>query len=182
MSSYHTYIQQYSYDGTTYKKGKLIDTIADYNIGCVSFPFDLAAKTKKIPSRDWNDEDGGDPFIPPMGLLLDSYELEVEFFYKGAVDKIASDMQNFLDFIRGRNKGAVGAYLMVYDEHAQYGRKGVVVNEVEPDMFQADDSDPDAMFDFKVKFQVYDPATQVTPSKDSNGKVTELTFSTSTSA
>lgn len=172
-----TYIQQTKYDGIGYTKGDVVDILEKYNVGCVSFPFKTAPKTQKLPEREWYGEDGKDVFVRDGGLPLEDYDVEAEFIYKGTLDRIGSDVPAFLDFIRGRNDGAVGGRLTVYDEYAGFGRKDVVVDEVDPQMYKADSSDPDAIFDFKVKFHVYDPATVVTLSKSvSTGKVTDLSF------
>lgn len=176
MSILRTYIQQTSYDGTTYTKGSVIDTLADYNIGCMEFPFERAPKIKKVAERDWHDEHGKDVFLE-KGLFLDDYEIDAEFCYKGTQKTIVSDMVGFLNFIRGYNDGATGARLTVYDEHVGFGRKDVYVEEVDPQMYKADPSDPDALFGFKVKFHVNDPKTEITPVIDSaTKKVTDLSF------
>lgn len=173
---FRTYIQQTSFDGTAYTKSSVVDTLSAYNIGCVSFPFQTAPKSQKLTEREWPGEDGKDVYVPPTGIPLEDYDLEVEFIYKGTEEKIASDMEGFLDFIRGRNKGAVGGRLSVYDEHVGFGRKDVVVDEIDDQLYKADGSDPDALFDFKVKFHVYDPSTSVSLKKDNKGNVTDLAF------
>lgn len=173
-----TYIQQTSYDGSSYTKGAVVDILDSYNIGCVEFPFETAPKSQKLAEREWFGEDGKDVFIPAAGVPLEDYDLEVEFVYKGTVETIGSDMKGFLNFIRGRNSGAVGGRLTVYDEHVGFGRKDVVVDEVDPQMYKADDSDPDALFDFKVKFHVYDPSTEVTVSTGTDGMIKDLAFTT----
>lgn len=173
---FKTFIQQTKYDGSSYTKGSVVDILDTYNIGCIDFPFNMAPKTQKLPEREWPGEDGKDIFIRDGGLPLEDYDIDVEFCYKGTVDKIGTDISSFLDYIRGRNAGAVGGRLVIYDEHAGFGRKDVVVDEVDPQMYSADASDPDALFDFKVKFHVYDPSTGVTPTRNSTGKVTGFNF------
>lgn len=176
-----TYIQQTKFDGSTYTKGPVIDTLADYNIGCIEFPFKTAPKSQALPERVWPGKDGKDVYVPEGGIPLEDYDIEVEFVYKGTFEKISSDMQGFINFIRGRNSGATGGRLCVYDEHVGFGRKDVTVTDVDPQTYEADDSDPDALFDFKVTFHVCDPATDVTLTKDATTKkVTDLTFKTET--
>lgn len=176
MGKYHTYIQQTSFDGQSYTKGSVIETLSKFHIGCLSFPFKTAPKSQKLTEREWPGVDGKDVYIPPTGIPLEDYDLEVEFIYKGTMETIETDMASFLDFIRGRNKGAVGGRLTVYDEHVGFGRKDVVVNEIDDQYYGADQSDPDALFDFKVKFHVYDPATPVELVKGTDGVVTDLSF------
>lgn len=173
---FKTFIQQTKYDGKSYTKGSVVDILDTYNIGCVDFPFDMAPKTRKPPEREWYGEDGKDIFVRNDGLPLEDYDIDVEFCYKGTVDEIGSDMSSFLDYIRGRNTDAVGGRLVLYDEHVGFGRKDVIVDEVDPQMYSADASDPDALFDFKVKFHVYDPATVIVPTRNSSGKVVDFVF------
>lgn len=170
-----TYIQQTKFDGTSYKKGLIVDTM-DYNIGCISFPFKMFPETKDLAERDWHDEHGKDVFVPTNGLYLKDYDLEAEFCYKGTMDNIVSDVSTFLKFLRGLNDGAVGGRLTVFDEHIGFGRKDVVAEDVDPDTFKADESDPDALFDFKVKFHVYDPKTEVSLRYDDTELLTDLYF------
>ena len=67
----------------------------------------------------------------------------------------------------------------VYNEHTGIGRKDVVVAEVDNEIYYLTESDPDAVAKFKVKFTVYDPVTDVTPSTRTVSGVTtvnDLTF------
>lgn len=177
MEVKRTFIQQTSFDGTTYTKGSVIDTLEDYHIGCMEFPFKTAPKSQALIERQWPGKDGKDVYIPPNGIPLEDYDIEVEFIYKGTVPQIGTDMSGFLDFIRGRNEGATGGRLVIYDEHVGFGRKDVAVADVDPQMYQADESDPDALFDFKVTFHVYDPSTNITVVTDNKTKkVTDLSF------
>lgn len=173
---FRTYIQQTWFDGNAYTKGPVVDILETYQVGCVEFPFETAPGTQKIPEREWPGEDGKDVFIPASGIPLGDYDIEVEFCYKGTMGRISEDMSGFMDFIRGRNVGAVGGRLAVYDEHVGFGRKDVVAVDVDGQMYKADPSDPDAVFDFKVKFHVYDPSSSVTPIRNHDGVVTGFSF------
>lgn len=174
--NYRTFIQQTSFDGAEYTKGPVVDIMDKFHIGCIFFPFKTSPKSQKLPEREWPGEDGKDVYIPPTGIPLEDYDMEVEFVYKGSIDTIGPDMASFLDYVRGRNKEAVGGRLSVYDEHVGFGRKDVAVDEIDDQMYAADQSDPDALFNFKIKFHVYDPSTNVILEKDSKGAVTDLSF------
>lgn len=169
-----TYIQQSLFDGTDYKKGDVVDILDRYNVACITFPFKLAPKSSKLIEREWPGEDGKDVYIPKTGLPIDDYDIEVSFCYKGTLDKIKNDMSEFLNFIRGRNEKATGGRLFVYDENVGFGRKDVVVSSIDDSTYQADESDPDAIFSFKVTFHVYDPSTDLKIKRNGTGKIIDL--------
>lgn len=157
-----TYIQQLSFDGKSYTKGVVVDLLSTFNIACSEFPFKLLPETKDLPTRDWAGEDGRDVYIPKK-IPMKNYDIEVVFLYKGTEDKIHKDVADFVNFVYGRDKNSVGGRLAIYDEHTKIGRKDVRVLSVDNDVYSCDDSDPDAIATFKVKFSVEDPITNVVP-------------------
>ena len=184
MAVYNTYIQQISFDGTTYTKGSVVDLLKTFNIICQEFPFSKNPKPKDLPTRDWAGEDGLDVYVPET-LPMKHYDIDVFFLYVGTENAIRTDISNFIDFIYGRAKADVNdtvqsARLAVYNEHVGMGRKDIVVSEVSNELFHCSESDPDAVAKIKVKFTVYDPTTEVTPTTgvyDGQTVVTELNFS-----
>lgn len=162
MVTYNTYVQQISFDGLEYTRGSVVDLLSEFNIVCQEFPFKKNPKSKDLPTRDWAGEDGLDVYIPKQ-LPVKHYDIEVTFLYKGTEAAIRTDLNRFLDFLYGRNDGAIGSRLAIYNEHTGIGRKDVVVAEVENEIFYLTDCDPDAVAKFKIKFTVYDPTTEVTP-------------------
>lgn len=177
---YKAYIQQLRFDGRAYTKGSVVDILADYNVAVMEFPFKKNPKVKSLPSRDWAGTDGLDVYVPDGGLPLNSYDLEVTFIYVGTEETIRGDLSGFIDFICGRKKGAnsdsvQSGRLAIYDEHVGMGRKDVTVSEVDNELFYCSDFDRDAVAKFKVKFTVFDPATDVSLSK-TNGIVTNLVW------
>lgn len=178
MAIYNTYVQQLSFDGTNYTKGNVVDLLTTYKIICQEFPFTKNPKPKDLPTRDWAGEDGLDVYIPKE-LPVKHYDMEVVFLYVGTEETIRTDLTNFIDYLYGRNDGAVGSRLAIYNEHTGIGRKDVVVAEVDNEIYYLTESDPDAVAKFKVKFTVYDPVTDVTPSTRTISGVTtvnDLTF------
>ncbi len=178
MATYNTYIQQLSFDGLEYTKGIVVDLLSAFNIVCQEFPFKKNPKPKDLPTRDWAGEDGLDVYIPEK-LPVKHYDIEVTFLYKGTEKAMRTDLNDFIDFLYGRNDGAVGGRLAIYNEYTGIGRKDIVVAEVENEIFHLTDGDPDAVAKFKITFTVYDPTTEVTPAYDIyDGKrsVTELKF------
>lgn len=178
MVSYNTYVQQISFDGLEYTKGSVVDLLSEFNIVCQEFPFKKNPKPKDLPTRDWAGEDGLDVYIPKQ-LPVKHYDIEVNFLYKGTEATMRTDLNNFLDFLYGRNDGAVGSRLAIYNEYTGIGRKDIVVAEVENEIYYLTDSDVDAVAKFKIKFTVYDPTTDVTPAYgtyDGQKRCTALNF------
>ena len=178
MAIYKTYIQQLSYNGTDYTKGSVVDLLAAYKIICQDFPFKKNPKPKDLPTRDWAGEDGLDVYVPDK-IPMKSYDIDVTFLYVGTEQSIRTDISNFLDFICGRVKGDVSdevksGRLAIYNEYVGMGRKDVVVNEIDNEIYYVTDCDPDAVAKFKVKFTVYDPTTDVTASTTTVGTVTTV--------
>lgn len=179
MEIFKTYIQQLSFDGITYSKGSVVDLLKSYNIICQDFPFKKNPKPKDLPTRDWAGEDGLDVYIPDK-IPMKSYDVDVIFLYVGTEQNIRTDISNFIDFIYGRIKGknsdnVKSGRLSIYNEYVGMGRKDVVVSEIDDEIFYCSDADPDAVAKLKIKFTVFDPTTNVTPTY-SSGICTQLNF------
>lgn len=162
------YIQQQTYNGSTYTDvGSLTDTQASFNVVCKEFPFKALPEVKDPASRDWHDEDGEDIFVPSGGLKVKAYDMDVTFLYVGTQANMASELNLFIKFIRGRNSGGA-SLLAVYDEYTQTGRRGVYVKEVSDDFLLYDDVNTEVVGEFKVKFRVTDPSHDWSPSSSSS--------------
>ena len=178
MSLYRTYIQQLSFNGIEYTKGDVIDILNKYNIVCQEFPFVFSPKVKPLDTLDWAGEDGVEVYTPKH-LPLEDYDLDAEFICTGSKDDIRQNIVNFINFLHGRDKNAVGCRLAVYNEYTGIGRKDVIVSEVKNELFFVSDNDPDSVARFSIKFHVYDPVTEVTPTyidADGDKKVSQLNF------
>lgn len=119
-------------------------------------------------------------YIPDGGIPEKSYDIDVEFLYVGTEETMRDDLIHFINFIKGRSKGAVGdavqsGRLAVYDEHVQMGRKDLVVDEIDNELYYRSEHDDDKVARFKVKFKVFDPTTEVGLVKN-GGKVTDLAW------
>lgn len=180
MAIYDTYMQQLSFDGLEYTKGSVVNILDTFGVVCQEFPFKKNPEPKDLPARDWAGEDGLDVYVPTT-LPVKSYDIDVNFLYKGTESNIRTDISLFLDFLYGRNGGAVGSRLAIYNTYTGIGRKDVVVSSVENEVFFINDGDPDTVAKFKIKFKVYDPVTEVTPTITTNpstgvATVTDLSF------
>lgn len=174
MGLRNTYIQQLHFDGETYTKGEVVNLTEKWGIYC-DVPFKLFPEAKELAVRDWAGEDGRDVYIPKK-IPLAAYELEVEVTYKGEDAKMRDNIEAFIKFIYGRNDGAVGGRLAIYDEYTGIGRKDIHVTSIDNDIYYDVDYDDEQCAKFNVKFQVEDPATDVKPSVSEN-KVNDLIFS-----
>lgn len=139
----------------------VVDTFDNWGIVCKEFPFQLYGEAKELPVTDWKDEDGDDEYIPNE-LKISSYEIEVEFVYKGELNTAHTQIKGFLDYLTGR--GGTGAELMVYDTYTKIGRQSVRFVNVEPDIFWRQEEGGDVVV-FVVTFKVNDPTTEITLSK-----------------
>ena len=158
----NTYIQQLSFDGISYTRGAFVDLLRDYNIVAQDFPFVKNPESKELPTRNWPGSDGLDVYVPKQ-MPVKEYVLEVTFLYKGIEQNMRSDIKAFIDFLYGRNYGAIGSRLAIYNERVAMGRKDITVKSVSNELFYATDFDPDAVAAFNIKFNVFDPTTEVTP-------------------
>lgn len=140
----------------------VVDTLDNWGIACKEFPFTLYGEAKELPSYDWKDEDGEDEYIPNE-LKIASYELEVEFAYKGEVNSANVNIKGFLDYLTGR--GGTGAELMVYDTYTKIGRQRVRYVSVSEDIFWRQEEGGD-VFTFSVTFKINDPVTDIILEKD----------------
>lgn len=139
----------------------VVDTLDNWGIVCKEFPFKLFGEAKELPSHNWKDEDGDDEYIPSK-LPIASYEVEVEFAYKGVMDSANASIKGFLDYLTGRDGS--GVELMVYDTYTKIGRQHVRFVSVSDDVFYRQEEGGDVVV-FSVAFKVNDPVTDITLSK-----------------
>ena len=182
MSEYKKFlILQYGSDGPV---GDVVDSQRLWNIVCQECPFKHLPETKDLPKRDWFDEDGDDVYIPTDGIKIKAYDMDVQFLYVGEEADMSTNLKGFIDFICGRTNIINGSIvttnvtrsvlLKVYDEYTKTGRQGVYVQSVDNELYFFNDVSVDAIAQFKVKFRVTDPVTEIvldneTPTVTGNG-------------
>ena len=155
-------IQQQTYNGSTYTNvGQVVDTQTTFHVVCQEFPFKYLPETKELSKRDWYDEHGEDVYIPTDGLKFKAYDLEAKFLYVGTQANMKSELKSFIEFIYGKNTDG-SPMLAVYDEYTKTGRRGVYVQNVDNDLIVYDDHEVGVVGQFKVKFRVTDPETDIT--------------------
>lgn len=154
-------IQQQTVSGSTYTNvGTVVDTQVAFNVVCQEFPFMYLPEIKDLASRDWFDEDGEDVYMPTGGLKFKAYDLDVTFLYVGSQEDMAADLNSFIKFLYGRNQNG-SPWLAVYDEYTQTGRRGIYVKEIDNELIAYDSVNVEVIGQFKVKFRVTDPITDV---------------------
>lgn len=182
MDLFRFYIQQTYYDGTAYQKGTVVDSYESYGAACKNFSEILLPESKPIVTRDWPGEDGLEIYVPQW-LPMKEFDADAEFIIVGkeslsddaATEDALDRRRQFIKFLYGRNAGAVGGRLAIYDEHSGLGYKDVVVKKVQPDTSERQHGGNPAVYVFKVTFTVHDPVTEVAPVfKD--GKIDGLTW------
>lgn len=156
MNGYRDIYFQKSKESSTVKAG-----VEDFGIWCKEFPFRTQGEAKELAGNDWNDRDGMDEYIPEA-LMMKSYDIEVEFAYKGVRDSANAKIKAFLDYLTGRD--GTGADLKIYDAYTRIGRQHVRYKNVDDDFTVRNDSEGDVMI-FIVTFQVNDPVTDIVLSK-----------------
>lgn len=174
MEKHKTYIQQIYYDGSSYTKGSVVDIETEF--GCVATDFPLLAgeEMKEVVAREWAGEDGRDVYMPAHPAMQ-HYDVTATFAFKGAEDMLRDNISRFLRFVTGRNIGATGGMLAIYNTYTKDGRKDVHVTKIDPDMYYCEEYDDEKSATIDITFMVEDPATDVKPVL-TEGKVTDLQF------
>lgn len=122
-------------------------------------PFIIRGEVKDLPQNDWYDEDGVEEYVPESGLYMKSYDMEVEFIYKGANYTSKSKMTEFFNYLTGRD--GTGGLFKIYSTYTCIGRQNVRLKSIDDDPEFVMDDDIEVLA-VKVTLQVNDPVTEVT--------------------
>ena len=188
MAVHKLFIMQTDFDGISYTKGLPVDTLTAYNVVCRDFPFKLFPDTKDVVTKNWKGSHGADAYIPSVNMIKD-YDIDVQFLYVGTHSNMRTQIGKFIKFLNGMvgahivpsygeeyDETAVGARLAIYDQYTQIGRKDIRVSSVEfGGWWDMPDFDTDCIADFKVRFHVFDPVTDVTPTY-SGGQINTMVW------
>lgn len=174
MEPYRLYIRQTSYDGEAYTYGKVVDTLEAWNIVCSKSPYRRFGDPKDVATRNWLDEHGEDVYIP-SSVKLKKFDAEFTFLCSGSPNILRHNVRDFLDYLSGGTGGgevtAVGARLVIYDTYNQIGWKDARMKSHSADALLMTRGENEAVLEFKVTFEVFDPHTQVYLGSD-NGVIT----------
>lgn len=138
------------------------ETIADFGMYCMEFPFKIFSGVKAPTSRSWYDEEGDDEYIPDDGLRMEAYEIAVKFGYKGESGSAPKAVRDFLTFLR------TAGLMKMYCEYGDIGRRNVRLKTVSDDAELIHDASGDLVV-FKVTFKVNDPVSDVVLKIGSDG-------------
>nr|DAV38583.1 MAG TPA: hypothetical protein [Caudoviricetes sp.] len=136
---------------------KVIDTQKEWGIVCKDFPFKVFGDAKDLPSRSWPDKNGDDEFIPAT-IPVKSYEIDVEFAYKGDMNTANEKLILFFEYITGKNGD--GSSLRVYDTYTKIGKQKVRYVSCSEDLFVRNTDEGDVVT-FTVRFKVNDPVDNI---------------------
>lgn len=174
MEIQKTYIQQIYYDGSSYTKGSVVDIEEEFGCIATDFPLLTGEEMKEVVAREWAGEDGRDVYMPAHPAMQ-HYDVTATFTFKGTEATLRDNISKFIRFVTGRNSGATGAMLAIYNAYTKNGRKDVHVTKIAPDMYYSESYDDEKAASIDITFTVEDPATDVRPVL-TEGKVTDLQF------
>lgn len=164
MEPYRLYIQQTSYDGELYSYGQVVDTYEEWGVVCSRSPYRRFGDPKDVATRNWLDEHGEDVYIP-QNVKFKKFDAEFTFLCSAAPNNLRRSVRDFLQYLAGGDGGdvvtAVGARLVIYDTYNQIGWKDVRMKSYSTDGLLMTRGEDEAVLEFKVTFEVYDPYTQV---------------------
>lgn len=148
MAIEYTLLMQKTKDGSAVKS-----SLADFGFAVCDIPWP-DEEVQEVATREWPGEDGEDAYVPPTGLKLQAYDVEVEFCYKGNVNTAYAAYKALRDYLIGE-----GGFLRIYDPYWKRGRQGVYVKKISGlDLHR---TDIDEVLSAKVTFRVTDPKTEI---------------------
>ena len=164
MAVEYTLWMQKTKDGSVAK-----DSLSAFGFAVCAIPWP-SEETEDVAVRVWPGLHGEDAYIPPSGLKLKAYDVEVEFCYKGAVDTAYTKYKALRNYLTGIDGS--GGELKIYDPYWRRGRTKVRVKkfgDLEPHR-----SNVDEVLSAKVTFRVADPISEIGIGKDINGNIVSL--------
>lgn len=153
----------------TNEESAVKDSLSAFGFAVCAIPWP-AEETEDVAVRVWPGRHGEDTYIPPSGLKLKAYDIEVEFCYKGDVNTAYVKYKALRNYLTGIDGS--GGELKIYDPYWRRGRTKVYVKKI-------GDLDPhrsnvDEMLSAKVTFRVADPVTEITAGKNASGNIINL--------
>ena len=157
MAVEYSLLMQKTKVGSTVKS-----SLSDFGFAVCDIPWP-SDKTQEVAKREWPGEHGEDAYVPPSGLKLQAYDLDVEFCYKGNINTL----RNYLIGASGD-----GAELKIYDPYWQRGcnkARLLEINDPDPHRTNVDEN-----VSVKVKFRVADPITEIGVDTNASGEIISL--------
>lgn len=138
-----------------------LDSLEDFGMVCTDTPFMPYGETKKLPQRDWADEDGEDTYIPD-NMPLSAFDWEIGMGYKGDLSSAQDALKKFTDYLTGKDEN--GSELKVYSQFTGIGRQGIYFKGMGG--FDFSKTNTEEVVTFKLKLRVTDPVTDVLLTKE----------------
>lgn len=150
MSRCYSLLMQKSKSGSEVK-----DLLKDFGMVCTDVPFLMCPEIKDLPSNNWSDEHGEDVYIPEV-LMVEAYDWEIGVCYKGDKGMAESSVRKLLEYLTGLDGS--GAEMKLYNSHVGIGRKGYFKGSSGYSLSRSAGGD---IAEFKIKFRVTDPITEI---------------------
>ncbi len=164
MAVEYTLLMQKTKDGSAVKS-----SLDDFGFAVCDIPWP-SDKTKEVAVREWPGVHGEDAYIPPGGLKLQAYDVEIVFSYKGAANTAYSKYKALRNYLIGASGD--GAELKIYDPYWRRGRTNIrllEIGDLEPHRDNAGE-----VLSAKAKFRVADPMTEIGVGTNASGEIISL--------
>lgn len=125
---------------------------------------------KEMVSREWAGEHGEDTYIPPKGLRIQAYDVDVELCYKGDKGTSNAKYRELRSYLLGLDGD--GADFIIYDPYLKKGRQKVYVKSISD--ITAYGTNLDEVLKIKITFRVTDPITEVIAVTNTKQEITNL--------
>lgn len=164
MAVEYSLLMQKTKDGSAVKS-----SLADFGFAVCDIPWP-DEEVQEVAVREWPGVHGEDAYIPPGGLKLQAYDVEIEFCYKGAVNTAYTKYKALRNYLIGASGD--GAELKIYDPYWIRGRTNVRLLEI-GDLEPHRDNTGEVL-SAKVKFRVADPMTEIGVGTNASGEIISL--------
>lgn len=117
MAQEYDFLMKKSKDGS-----EVVSSLLDFGFAVSEIPWPDDT-VKELATRQWPGEDGEDVYIPPSGLKLEAFDLEVKFCFKGLINKACIAHEALRDYLTGADGD--GVEMSVFDPYWGIGRTKV---------------------------------------------------------
>lgn len=167
------YFQKSIYNGQSYVKDNVMETVRDFSVYIGEVPFILFSDMKDVAKRDWHDVDGIDVFYGNSVPPLKDYDIEITCQAKSDdVRELRTHVDAFLKYLSGGD--GKGNVFSVYDTHCQAGLANVRFVKVSQKSWFNEDSDDTKVLVFQITLHADAPRSFVDPIIISEDDVVDL--------
>lgn len=152
MAVEYSLLMQKTKDGSAVKS-----SLADFGFAVCDIPWP-DEEVQEVAVREWPGEHGEDAYIPPGGLKLQAYDVEIEFCYKGAANTAYTKYKALRNYLIGASGD--GAELKIYDPYWKKGRQKIYLKKLSD--LKPFKTNIDEGLSTKATFRVTDPIAEIT--------------------